>query len=151
MYYIFGIIGRVYNNIIYSGGNHMSFELNVGMEYKSVKIVEEKDTAAAFGSGSIFVFSTPSMIALMENAAMMAVEEALGEEYSTVGTHLDISHLAATPMGKEVYAVATLKEVEGKKLKFYIEAFDEKEKIGEGYHSRYVIDKKKFMERVANK
>lgn len=129
----------------------MSFELNVGMEYKSVKIVEEKDTAAAFGSGSIFVFSTPSMIALMENAAMMAVEEALGEEYSTVGTHLDISHLAATPMGKEVYAVATLKEVEGKKLKFYIEAFDEKEKIGEGYHSRYVIDKKKFMERVANK
>lgn len=129
----------------------MGFELNLGMEYKSVKIVEEKDTAAAFGSGSIYVFSTPSMIALMENAAMMAVEEALGEENSTVGTHLDISHLAATPMGKEVYAVATLKEIDGKKLKFYIEAFDEKEKIGEGYHSRYVIDKKKFMERVTNK
>lgn len=129
----------------------MEFNLKIGMEYTSEKIVKEEDTAAKFGSGDIYVFSTPMMIGLMENAAMKAVEESLGDEFSTVGIHLDVKHLAATPMGMKVKSKATLVEIDGKKLKFKVEAFDEKEKIGEGYHSRFIIEKEKFMKKINEK
>ncbi len=126
-------------------------ELKLGLTYETKKIVEEADTAAKFGSGGVYVFATPMMIGIMENAAMNCVAKALPEGESTVGIHLDVSHLAATPMGMEVRAVAELIEIDGKKLKFKVEAFDEKNKIGEGTHDRFVINVEKFMSRLESK
>lgn len=128
----------------------MNSKLEVGLTYKSEHVVGKNDTAISVGSGSLEVFATPCMISLMENSAMMAVENLLDEEFTSVGTHLDIKHLSATPLGRKVYSIATLKEVDGKKLKFWIEAFDEKTKIGEGFHSRFVVGKEKFMLRINN-
>ncbi len=129
----------------------MEFNLEVGMKAEIDKVVSDKDTAASFGSGSVLVLATPMMIGLMENAALKAVDTHLPENFATVGIHLDVKHLAATPVGMKATAKAELIEVKGKKLKFKIEAYDEKEKIGEGYHSRYIIDVPKFIEASNNK
>jgi predicted thioesterase len=128
----------------------MNFNLKIGMTNESVLMVEEKHTASAYGSGSIYVFATPAMIGLMENAALNCVDKALGNQWTTVGTHVDVSHIAATKMGKEAKAVAELIAVDGKKLKFKVIAYDEDQKIGEGYHNRYIIDQEKFMAKVNN-
>ena len=125
--------------------------LKTGDQFTSELVVEEKHTAAAFGSGSIFVFSTPMMIGLMENAALKCAQEGLADDQSTVGTFVNVKHMAATPMNMKVKAVATITEIEGKKLTFKVEAFDEKEKIGEGTHGRYIIDSEKFLKRVNEK
>lgn len=127
------------------------FDLSVGLRYEVIITVEHKDTAAVFGSGSIEVLATPMMIALMENAALKAVQEKLPVGYTTVGTHVDVAHLAATPMGMEAKAVAELIEVEGKKLRFRVEAYDAKDKIGEGYHDRFIVEIDKFMKRINEK
>lgn len=126
-------------------------QLKVGDKFTSELVVEEKHTAAAFGSGSIYVFSTPMMIGLMENAALKCADLGLETEFSTVGTYVDIKHLAATPMGQKVTATAELIEIEDKKLIFKVEAFDEQEKIGEGTHGRYIIHIEKFLSRVNQK
>lgn len=123
----------------------MDYNLKLGIKYESTITVEEKDTAAAYGSGSIFVFATPAMIGLMENAALNAADEHLPEGYSTVGTELNVKHIAATPMGMEAKAVAELIEIDGRRLVFKVEAFDEKKKIGEGIHERFIINVEKFM------
>lgn len=123
----------------------MEFKLEIGMTGEIEKVVTEKDTAASFGSGSVLVLATPMMIGLMENAALKAVDPSLPDDYATVGTHLDVKHLAATPVGMKATAKAELIEIDGKKLKFKIEAYDEKDKIGEGYHSRYIINVPKFI------
>lgn len=125
--------------------------LKVGLRYTSELTVEEKHTAVAFGSGSIYVLSTPMMIGLMENAAMKAVEELLGAEYTTVGINLNVAHLAATPMGMKVRAEAILTSVDGKKLTFTVVAYDEQEKIGEGTHERFVVSCEKFMKKTNDK
>lgn len=125
--------------------------LNIGDTYTSELIVEEKHTASAFGSGSIFVFSTPMMIGLMENAALKCAEKSLDSGYSTVGMSVDIVHIAATPMGQKVRATAEIVGIEGKKLIYKIEAYDENEKIGEGKHERYIINVEKFMSKVEEK
>lgn len=124
----------------------MEFNLKVGLKATVEQRVEEKDTAASFGSGMVLVYATPMMVGLMENASLKAVDPYLPEGFATVGTHLNVKHLAATPVGMQVRAEAELIEVEGKKLKFKIEAFDEKEKIGEGDHSRYIIQVDKFIQ-----
>jgi predicted thioesterase len=129
----------------------MEFNLKAGMKHTSRITVEEKDTAAAFGSGDIFVFSTPMMVGLMENAAMKAVGSHLPEGYQTVGIHLDIKHLAATPVGMEAWAEAELIEIDGKRLIFKVTAFDAVEKIGEGMHSRFIIKTDKFLEATDKK
>ncbi len=123
-------------------------ELKLGMVFETKKIVEEADTAAKFGSGGVYVFATPMMIGIMENASMNCVQEALEEGQGTVGIHLDVKHLAATPMGMEVRAVAELIEIDGKKLRFKVEAFDEDKKIGEGTHDRFIINVEKFMSKL---
>ena len=123
----------------------MEFNLKIGMTAEIDTIVTEKDTAASFGSGSVLVFATPMMIGLMENAALNVVDCHLPENFATVGTHLDVKQLAATPVGMKVKAKAELVEINGKKLKFKVEAYDEKDKIGEGYHSRYIINVPKFI------
>jgi len=129
----------------------MMSELKTGMVFETKKIVEDADTAANFGSGGVEVFATPMMIGIMENAAMNCVASVLGENESTVGIHLDVKHLAATPLGMEVRAIAELIEVDGKKLRFKVEAFDEKDKIGEGTHDRFIINVEKFMKRIDDK
>jgi predicted thioesterase len=129
----------------------MEFKLHVGLNSKIETIVKEKDTAANFGSGGVEVFATPMMIGLMENAALSAVDLHLPKGYATVGTHLDVKHLAATPVGVKVYATAELVDIDGKRLVFKVEAYDEKEKIGEGMHERYIINLDKFLQKAAEK
>lgn len=114
-------------------------------------IVGEADTAVRFGSGGVRVFATPMMVALMENAALNAVDTKLGEGLATVGLSLNVRHMAATPVGMKVRASAELVSIEGRKLNFRVEAFDEQEKIGEGTHERYIIELSKFLERAGKK
>jgi predicted thioesterase len=113
--------------------------------------VDASMLASALGSGAVQVFSTPSMIALMENAAAKAVEGVLPPGQTTVGTRMDVRHLAATPLGLEVRARAELREVDGRKLTFTVEAFDSQEKIGEGTHERVVVDPTRLIARAAAK
>ena len=129
----------------------MDNNLKIGMTAQAGKIVSEDDTAVKFGSGGVRVFATPMMVALMENAALNAVDPHLGEDSATVGLSLNVKHLAATPVGMKVTAVAELISIEGKKLTFKVEAYDEQEKIGEGIHERYIIKLSKFLERAAHK
>ncbi|WZL72803.1 thioesterase family protein [Clostridiaceae bacterium 35-E11] len=129
----------------------MEHQLKVGMKASVEQIVEEKHTAASVGSGAVRVFATPMMIGIMENAALKAVQPQLAQDFSTVGIHLDVKHMAATPVGMKVRAEAELIEIDGKKLKFKIEAYDEKDKIGEGIHSRYIILVEKFVENAEGK
>jgi len=129
----------------------MEFNLPVGSTTTSEKVVEEKDTAAAFGSGDINVFATPMMIGLMENAALNDALKHLPEGYSTVGTFVNVKHIAATPMGMAVRAEVELIEVSGKKLTYKVTAYDEKDKIGEGTHGRYIIHGASFLEKIQSK
>jgi len=123
----------------------MELDLKPGLKARVEKTVVFADTACAVASGLAEVFATPSMIALMENAAYTAVSPYLPEGYSTVGAEISVQHMAATPVGLKVYAEAVLTQVEGRKLSFFIEAFDETEKIGEGAHTRFVIDSNRFL------
>lgn len=129
----------------------MDFNLKIGMTAKVEKVVEEADTAVKFGSGEVRVFATPMMIALMEKAALSAVDPCLGEGFATVGLSLNVKHIAATPVGMKVSAEAELLSMEGKKLTFKVEAYDELEKIGEGIHERYIIELSKFLEKTSGK
>ncbi|EOD01134.1 thioesterase family protein [Caldisalinibacter kiritimatiensis] len=126
----------------------MEFNLKEGMEATVEKTVTKDDTAAKFGSGDIDVYATPMMVGLMENAALNAVDKELPDGYATVGIHVDIKHLAATPVGMKVTAKAKLEKIDGKKLYFKVEAHDEKKKIGEGNHTRYIINKEKFFSNI---
>lgn len=129
----------------------MDFKLEAGLTAESQELVSQENTAKKYGSGGIEVYATPAMVGLMENASLKAVDPKLPEGYSTVGIHLDVSHLAATPIGMNVTAKATLEVVENKKLTFKVEAYDDKEKIGEGTHTRYIIQVDKFLQRAENK
>lgn len=129
----------------------MEFNLQIGMTAEKHDQVTSDNTAMRYGSGSAAVYATPAMIGLMEGTCLAAVDPHLPEGMATVGISLDVRHLAATPVGLGVRASAKLIEVSGKRLVFEIEAFDDKEKIGEGIHERYIIDVKKFMEKAQNK
>lgn len=120
-------------------------ELKVGMTNTCEMTVEKKDTAAAVASGLAEVFATPMMIALMEKASYTLAEQGMEEGCSTVGTAISVNHIAATPVGMKVKAVATLKEIDGRKLTFDVEAFDETEKIGDAVHTRFIIKSEKFL------
>lgn len=125
--------------------------LSPGLKAEKSEKVTAANTAKAYGSGSIEVYATPAMIGLMEGASLSAVDPALPAGFSTVGTRLETNHLAATPLGMTVRAEAELIAVNGKKLTFKIAAFDEKDKIGEGIHERYIIEIAKFLAKAAAK
>ncbi len=129
----------------------MDFNLTEGRIAKTETQVELKDTAFSFGSGSLKVLATPRMIGLMENAALKAVDGELPEGYGTVGIHLDVKHLSASPVGMKVTAQAELIEIQGKKLSFKVTAWDEREKIGEGTHTRYIVHANSFIEKTSEK
>jgi fluoroacetyl-CoA thioesterase len=126
----------------------VSATLTVGLTGERSLVVQEEHTAARWGSGSLLVFSTPQMIALMEGAAVDAVDPLLPAGYQTVGTHIHVDHLAATPLGRRVRAVAELVTIEGRKLTFRVAAYDEVGKIGEGEHHRFTIEVAKFIQRA---
>lgn len=123
-------------------------EIVVGMKGEASILVEREDTAAAIGSGLLLVYSTPSMVALMEGAACEAIAQAIPEEKTSVGIELNISHLAATPVGMEVRAEAEVIAVEKNIITFRVEAFDEAGKIGEGTHKRAVVTAQRFLDKV---
>ncbi|MDR0928075.1 MAG: thioesterase family protein [Ignavibacteria bacterium] len=119
--------------------------LTTGLLGEKHEIVTPQNTAAALGSGGLPVYATPAMVALMEGACVAALDGALSAGFSTVGTALNIKHIAATPLGMSVRAIGKLVEVDGKRLIFEVEAFDDMRKIGEGTHERYVIENERFM------
>lgn len=123
-------------------------ELKPGLTGTAETVVRETNTALAMGSGSLLVFATPSMIALMEQAACNAVAVCLDEESTSVGTLVNVTHDAATGMGKAVTATATLVEVQGRKLVFEVTAADEDKQIGKGTHERFIVNKEKFMAKL---
>ncbi|MBN1271574.1 MAG: dihydrolipoamide acyltransferase [Candidatus Aminicenantes bacterium] len=110
--------------------------------------VDESLTADIIGSGNVKVFATPMMIALMEAAALEAVEHFLPKGWTTVGIKVDVEHMRPTPMGGMVEASATLVKTEGRKLEFSVQASDDSGLIGQGRHTRFIINRKKFAERL---
>ena len=126
-------------------------EITVGMKGESFNLVEREDTAYEVGSGSLLVYATPCMVALMEGAACEAIAPAILEGKTSVGTALNISHIAATPVGLEVRAEAEVTAVEGNTITFQVTAYDESGKIGEGTHKRAVVSSQRFLEKVYGK
>lgn len=125
--------------------------IEIGMKGRAETLVTTENTAQAAGSGLVPVFATPWMIALMEGAAVQAVQGALPPEEGTVGTRLDVTHNAATPIGMRVWAEAEVTAAEGRKVTFAVSAFDESGKIGGGTHERFVIQTEKFLARAQGK
>ena len=126
-------------------------EITVGMKAEVSTLVEREDTAAEVGSGSLLVYATPCMVALMEGAACEAIAPAIPEDKTTVGIELNIQHTSATPVGLEVRAEAEVTAVEGKIITFALTAYDEAGKIGEGTHKRCVVNAQKFLDKAYTK
>ena len=122
--------------------------MNIGLTHTSVLLVSDAHTAQAMGSGDMPVLATPVMIALMENAAMLAVDQELPEEQTTVGAHIDVSHLKPSPVGAEVFATAELMEVEDRRLTFHVVAMQGDQIIGEGTHVRYIVSRERFLAKL---
>ena len=125
--------------------------IEIGMTGEVHTMAEREDTALEVGSGSLLVYATPCMVALMEGAACEAIQNALPEDKTSVGTYLEISHLAATPVGLEVWAQAEVTAVDGNTITFQVTAFDETGKIGEGIHKRAVINTQRFLDKAYSK
>lgn len=125
--------------------------LHPGITGTASIVVTADKTALALGSGNVNVFSTPAMIALLEGAAVEALRSYLLDGQTSVGTTVNIKHVAATPVGMMVTATAKLKEVDGRRLVFEVSASDEVELIGEGIHERFIVDRERFESRVDNK
>jgi predicted thioesterase len=125
--------------------------LHAGLKAEMTETVDEKRTARALGSGGLEVYATPAMVALMEKAALSAVQPFLPAGFSTVGTVLNIKHTSASPLGAEIHAEGELTEVDGKRLVFHVRAWDPFDTIGEGTHERFIIDNAKFMAKTGRK
>lgn len=123
-------------------------EITVGMRGEVGTLAERGDTALEVGSGSLLVYATPCMVALMEGAACEAIAGCLDDSKTTVGTELCISHISATPVGLEVRAEAEVTAVEGNTISFSVTAYDEAGKIGEGTHKRVIVASEKFLNKA---
>ena len=126
-------------------------EITIGMKGEASTLVEREDTAKEVGSGSLLVYATPCMVALMESDACEAIEEAMDDTKTSVGTELNIQHISATPVGLEVRAEAVVTAVEGKVITFEIHAYDEAGEIGNGTHKRVIVPTQRFLEKAYNK
>ena len=129
----------------------LKLDLPSGLTGTAEMVVGEQHTAPRVGSGRIRVLATPVMINLIEAAALAAVEQSLPEQHQSLGTRLDISHVAATPVGMRVRATAEVVRVEGRTIHFRVRAEDERELIGEGTHERVVVNLDRFDARVREK
>ena len=126
-------------------------DITVGLKGTATTLVEREDTAYEVGSGSLLVYATPCMVALMEGAACDAIASALPEGKTSVGTELSISHVSATPVGLEVTATAEVIAVEDRVITFRVEAHDESALIGEGTHKRAVVSTQRFLDKTYEK
>lgn len=123
--------------------------MDINLTHTSTIIVEHHHTALALGSGDLEVVATPAMVALMENAALKAVENHLPAGSTTVGSQIETTHLRPTPVGATLTATATLTAIDGRKLTFHIEAADDKGIVGQGSHTRFIVDRQKFLAKVS--
>ena len=122
--------------------------LKEGLTHTSTLVVSGALTAVAVGSGDMAVLGTPAMLALMENAAMLAVAQHLPQGRTTVGGHIEASHLKPSAIGAEVSATATLTKVDGRRLHFAVQAHEGEALIGEGTHVRFIVDREKFLSKL---
>ena len=122
--------------------------IEIGLQGHSETLVEQEDTAKSVGSGDLLVYATPCMAALMEGAACKSIAPYLAEGETSVGTRMDVQHLAATPVGMEVRAESRLTAVDGRRLTFEITAFDEAGEIGKATHERVVVKTERFLEKA---
>ena len=122
--------------------------IEVGLKHTSELTVSEAVTAIQVGSGDMSVLATPMMMALMENAAMLAVRDELPEGCTTVGGHIESSHLKPSKIGDKVTATAEVTKVDGKKIEFKVAAYSGDTLLGEGTHLRFIVDREKFMSRL---
>jgi len=129
----------------------MEFDVKPGLVGEKTELVTGENLATRYGSGGAAVYATPAMIGLMESASLNAVDPILPEGWCTVGMRLDVKHLAATPPGMTVRARAELETVEGRRLVFKVVAYDDREKIGEGTHERFIINLNKFLSKIEEK
>ncbi len=129
----------------------MEFMLTPGIEGEKQIVVTPEMTALAYGSGTVEVFATPAMIALMEQTAMESVAGKLPETHVTVGTEVSVKHFKATLPGKSVICNSRLIRAEGMKLVFEVAASDQSGLIGKGTHTRYIVDKQEFVDNLRNK
>jgi predicted thioesterase len=123
----------------------MEYDMLKGLCHSETLVVEHKDTAAVYGSGSLEVFATPAMIALMEKTCLESVNAQIGEGNTTVGIAVNIKHLKASSVGSTIRCNAKLIEVDRKRLVFEVQCFEGENLIGEGIHERFVVDSEKFM------
>lgn len=122
--------------------------IETGMKHTSELVVDENVTAKKIGSGDMEVLATPAMMALMENAAMLAVADALPEGSTTVGGHIESSHLRPTKIGETVTATAEVTKVDGRKIEYAVKTFCGEQLLGEGTHLRFVVDREKFLSKL---
>jgi predicted thioesterase len=122
--------------------------MNIGLSYTATTTVNQNNTALALGSGDMEVFATPAMVALMENAAMNAVAPHLEAGQTTVGTQITTSHIKASALGATISATATLTAVDGRSLTFAITAREGDKIIGEGSHTRFIVDRERFLAKL---
>jgi len=114
-------------------------------------VVDNNNTAKAVGSGSLDVYATPMMIALMEQAACECLANDLEPGQTSVGTEINVSHTAASPLGADITATATIQSFSGRKVEFMVSANDNSGEIGVGTHTRVIVDTEKFMKKVGGK
>ena len=129
----------------------MRGKIEVGRTYQSQTRVEEWMTAEKAGNKGVVVLSTPMLVQLVEEAAMQCVAPLLDGDEISLGTHVDLAHLAATPVGLIVRTEVEILKVDGRRIEYAFTAFDEREKIAEGTHERYVTSREKFRERLDEK
>lgn len=123
-------------------------EIQVGQTFTQEITVRHEDTAAVYGSGKLEVFATPALVALMENTAIRCLENKLDAESDTVGIEINVKHVKATTVGRPVHCKATISEIDGRRIRFEIEAWDDVATIGTAIHDRFVINPVKFMSKL---
>ena len=123
----------------------MEYDALKGLHNSVMLVVEHKDTAAVYGSGSLEVFATPAMIALMEKTCLESVNDKIGEGNTTVGIAVNIKHLKASPVDATIRCEAKLVEVDRRRLVLEVKCFEGETLIGEGIHERFIVDSEKFM------
>jgi fluoroacetyl-CoA thioesterase len=126
-------------------------DVKIGLKGSADIVVGEEHTAPRIGSGRVHVLATPVMINVMEAAALAAIEHLLPIGHQSLGTHLDVGHYAATPVGMRLRATAEVMKIDGRNIEFVVTAFDEKERIGDGTHNRVVVNVARFDQRVQAK
>lgn len=122
--------------------------MEIGLSFTATTVVSAANTAATLGSGDMDVFATPAMVALMENAAMNCVSNHLEAGQTTVGSEIHTSHIKPSALGATISATATLSAIDGRKLTFTVTARDEQGVIGEGTHTRFVVDRERFLSKL---